>query len=47
MPDTTAYLYLGLAAIAVIMLVLIGSMALRYRSLQQDLKTLEKLDDPQ
>ncbi len=47
MPETTAYLYLGLAAIAVIMLVLIGSMALRYRRLQQDLQTLEKLDDPQ
>ncbi|MBK9750185.1 MAG: hypothetical protein IPO91_25895 [Chloroflexi bacterium] len=44
MPETTAYLYLGLVAIAVIMLVLIGSMALRYRGLQQDLKTLEQLD---
>ena len=47
MPDTSAYLYLGLAAITVIMLMLIASMVLRYRSLQQDIKTLEKLDDPQ
>lgn len=45
MPETTPYLYLGLAAVAVIMLVLIGSLIARYRNLQQDIKTLEQLDD--
>ena len=44
MPETTAYLFLGLAAIAMIMLVVIGSMVVRYRNLQQDIKTLEQLD---
>jgi hypothetical protein len=45
MPETTPYLYLGLAVTAVIMFALIGSMVLRWRNLQRDLKTLEQLDD--
>jgi len=44
MPETTAYLLLGLAAITLILLALIGSMVVRYRNLQQDIKTLEQLD---
>jgi len=44
-PETTAYLLLGLAVTLIIMLGLIGSLITRYRGLQQDLKTLESLDD--
>lgn len=45
MPDTTAYLWLGLGVTALVMFALIGSMLARYRSLRQDLKTLEQLDE--
>ena len=44
-PETTAYLLLGLAVVAGIPLLLIGSMLIRYRNLQQDLKTLDQLEN--
>lgn len=44
-PDTTAYLLLGLAVTFVIMLGLVGSMLARWRNLQRDRETLEKLDE--
>ena len=43
-PETTAYLLLGLGVIVGFLLVLIGSMVVRYRNLKQDLKTLEQLE---
>ena len=46
-PDTTAYLYLGLAVVAVILLVLVASMALRFRNLQRDAETIAALQDDQ
>ena len=42
-PATTPYLYLGLAATAVIALAFIGSLVIRQRNLQKDLETLETL----
>jgi hypothetical protein len=42
-PNNSEYLYLGLAFASSIMLILVGSMWLRYRSLQKDLQTLEQL----
>lgn len=44
-PDTVSYLLLGLAVVSVIALGFIGSMVLRYRSLQKDLQVLEQLRD--
>lgn len=44
-PDTVSYLYLGLAAVAVISLLFIGSLVARFRGLQADLNTLEQLRD--
>jgi hypothetical protein len=44
-PDTVAYLYLGLAAVAVIAIGYIGSIIVRYRSLQKDLQVMEQLRD--
>jgi hypothetical protein len=44
-PETTGYLLLGLAAIALILLILIGAMLARYRSYQRDLQTLEEIED--
>ena len=44
MPDTAAYLYLGLAAIAFILLVFIVSMLLRRRNLEQDHALLDQLE---
>ncbi len=42
-PQTTPFLYLGLAATALVMLVLIGSMALRARALKQEAITIAAL----
>jgi hypothetical protein len=44
-PDTTAYLYLGLAVVAVIMLVFIASLVIRYRNLRHDAETIAALED--
>lgn len=44
-PDTTAYLYLGLAVVAVILLVLVASIAIRFRNLRQDAETIAELED--
>jgi hypothetical protein len=43
MPDTMNYLILGLVVLAVIALVYLGSLAVRYRNYQQDLKVMEDL----
>ncbi len=43
MPDTTAYLYLALAAVTLIVAIYIGSMAIRYRNLEKDLELIEEL----
>ena len=43
MPDTAAYLYLGLAAIAFILLLFIVGMLLRRRNLEQDHALLDQL----
>jgi hypothetical protein len=45
MPDTTAYLYLGLAVTAVIVVAQIISMVARQRGLQRDLQLLDELED--
>lgn len=42
-PNTTDYLFLGLAMVAIIMIVLIGSMVLRSRNLNRDLEMIETL----
>jgi len=42
-PNTTDYLFLGLAAIAIIMIVLIGSMVVRSRNLNRDLEMIQTL----
>jgi hypothetical protein len=44
-PDTFGYLILGLVVVSAIVLLLVGSMAVRYRSLQKDLQTLDQLRD--
>jgi len=44
-PDTTAYLYLGLVVVAVILLVLVGSMAIRFRNLRRDAETIAELSN--
>ncbi|MBZ0282284.1 MAG: hypothetical protein K8L97_16200 [Anaerolineae bacterium] len=44
-PDTTGYLMLGLAIVFTFSVLFIGSMFLRYRSYQQDLKLIEQLKD--
>ncbi len=44
-PDTVAYLYLGLAVVATITIGFIGSIILRFRSLQKDLQVMEQLRD--
>ena len=43
-PDTIAFLYLGLAAIAFIMLLFIVSMVTRRRNLEQDRRALDELE---
>jgi hypothetical protein len=42
-PETTDYLALGIAAVSVIMLAMIGTMWLRWRNLRQDMRTLDQL----
>ncbi|MCA0457216.1 MAG: hypothetical protein LCI00_24805 [Chloroflexi bacterium] len=42
-PDTVAYLYLGLAVVAIIGFGFIGSIVVRFRNLQQDLRVIEQL----
>ena len=44
-PDTLAYLYLGLAAVAIIAVGFISSLYFRYRSFQKDLQVMEQLRD--
>ncbi|MCE2489393.1 MAG: hypothetical protein J4G17_05395 [Anaerolineae bacterium] len=44
MPDTIAYLYLGLAAIAFILLLFVVSMLMRRRNLEQDHRVLDQLE---
>lgn len=44
-PDTTAYLYLGLAVVAVILLVTVASIAIRFRNLRHDAETIAELQD--
>lgn len=44
-PENTEYLLLGLGFTGGILLLLLGSMWLRYRNLQKDLQTLEQLND--
>lgn len=44
MPDTTLYLYLGLAAIAFILLVFSVSVLIRRRNLDQDHQLLDQLE---
>lgn len=44
-PDTVAYLALGLAVASGIFLALLGSMVARYRNLQKDIELLEQLED--
>ena len=44
-PDTVAYLYLGLAVVAIIGIGFVGSIAIRFRSLQKDLQVMEQLRD--
>ncbi len=44
-PDTIAYLYLGLAVVAIIAVSFIGSIAIRFRNLQKDLQVMEQLRD--
>ncbi len=44
-PDTFAYLLLALSVVSIIAVLFIGSMVIRYRNFQRDLKTLEGLDE--
>lgn len=47
MPETTAYLLLGLAVTAIIMLFLIGSMVVRQRNLHKDIQLIDQLGQDQ
>jgi hypothetical protein len=42
-PDTFGYLILGLGVVSTIAALFIGSIVVRYRSLQKDLETIEQL----
>lgn len=44
-PDTLSYLLLGLGVVTLISAGFIGSLILRYRSLQKDMELIEKLRD--
>lgn len=44
-PDTSSYLTLGMAAIAVIVLGYAASIYIRFRNLQQDYRLIEQLHD--
>jgi hypothetical protein len=46
-PDTVSYLLLGLAAVALISVVYIGSLVLRLRNLRQDLTLIEEIGQEQ
>ncbi len=46
-PDTTSYLFLGLGAFFLLLLVFIGSMVLRLRNLRKDETVIEQLDEEQ
>lgn len=46
-PDTMNYLLLGLTAVTILGVLFIGSLVLRYRSYQQDIKTIEQLQSEQ
>jgi hypothetical protein len=45
MPDTQAYLILGLVVTFAIIALLIGSMVIRHRNLIKDIELLEQLKD--
>src|SRR5262245_34052991 len=45
MPDTMNYLILGLVVLAFITVVYLGSMIVRYRNYQNDLKVIEELQE--
>ncbi len=42
-PDTNSFLLLGLAAVAIILIILVGSMVVRYRNLQRDADMVREL----
>jgi hypothetical protein len=44
-PDTGSYLILGLAVVAIIMVILLASMAIRFRNLRKDAETIRRLED--
>lgn len=44
-PDTLGYLILALAVVTVLFGGYIASIGLRFRSFQQDIKTIEQLND--
>ncbi len=44
MAETTQYMFMGIAAIVLIMGGLMASMTLRWRNLKRDLKTIEELE---
>ncbi len=44
-PDTLGYLLLGLAVVATVLGGFVASLSLRFRSFQQDIKTIQQLND--
>jgi hypothetical protein len=44
-PDTLAYLILGLVVASIVAGGFIASLVIRYRNFQQDMKTIEQLND--
>lgn len=46
-PETANYLFLGIAVVAIIMLVLVGSMVIRQRNLQRDAEVIAELEKQQ
>ena len=44
-PDTTSYLFLALAAFFVLLLLFLGTMAIRARNLRKDEDLIEQLKD--
>lgn len=45
MPDTQAYLFLGLAVTFFILAFLVASMVVRWRNLQRDMELLDQLEE--
>jgi hypothetical protein len=45
MPETGEYLILGLAAIALLLALFIGSMVVRYRNLTKDIDLIQRLQE--